>query len=420
MFSYSRWHQSLVDTTPHTVFESTAQRDGRSLSHKCASLAAVLLLTSGTVATFGQTTHTEKFRFLNVADSSQGFSTFTQFPAINNDGAVAFEATGPAFEAPGGTFGDGVFKWRDGVLTPLATTASGLSLFGIDPVINDLGVVAYEANLNALTRVILTSDGVSTKTIFNSTNQGVIGRFLGSPSINRSGTIAFSVFRDDFSQAILRGDGDPPTVVADTVNSNFTAFQNAAINDFGKVTFVADSTDGSTGLFTISTRTRRADGSADAPHDLVDIVDTNNPDFAGFGDPVINRFDTVADDAFRSDNSVEILSGNRRGITARTDIVNPAFTQFEHPSINDSNAVAFFGITNNNTQGVFLEMTGGASPIPVIQTGDTLFDSTVTGVDLGRFALNDRFQLAFEYTLSNGRTGIAIASLRSAEDGEGR
>jgi hypothetical protein len=51
----------------------------------------------------------------------------------------------------------------------------------------------------------------------------------------------------------------------------------------------------------------------------------------------------------------------------------------------------------------------------VIQTGDALFGSSVTNVDLGRFALNDCFQLAFEYTLQDGRTGIAVASLRKAE-----
>jgi len=46
----------------------------------------------------------------------------------------------------------------------------------------------------------------------------------------------------------------------------------------------------------------------------------------------------------------------------------------------------------------------------VIRPGDPLFGSTVTQVNLGRFALNDRFQMAFEYTLTDGRSGIAVAS----------
>jgi hypothetical protein len=44
------------------------------------------------------------------------------------------------------------------------------------------------------------------------------------------------------------------------------------------------------------------------------------------------------------------------------------------------------------------------------QHPETLFGYTVTQIDLGRFALNDRFQMAFSYTLTDGRSGIAIAS----------
>jgi hypothetical protein len=60
-------------------------------------------------------------------------------------------------------------------------------------------------------------------------------------------------------------------------------------------------------------------------------------------------------------------------------------------------------------------LTGGARPIPVIQTGDKLFGGIVTSVDLGRFALNDKFQMAFQYSLDDGRSGVAIASLRRDE-----
>jgi hypothetical protein len=319
----------------------------------------------------------------------------------------------------GGAFGDGVFKWQGGALRPVATTSSnGLTLFNIDPAINDAGVVAYEANLDPLTRGVFTSDGISTKTVVNTTEEGLIGRFIGSPSINNSGDVAFSGVRNGFaSQAIFVGDGGPLTIVSDTLNSNFTAFQNAAINAAGEVTFVADSTDGSTGLFLVATKKDEygETKNGNAVGVPVDIIDTNNPDFAGFGDPVINRYGIVADDAFRSDNSVEILSGNRQRVIARTDIVNPPFTQLEDPSINDADAVVFFAFKDDGRQGVFLELTGGADPVPVIQTGDTLFGSTVTSVDLGRFALNDCFQLVFEYTLQNGQTGIAVATLRRGE-----
>ena len=368
----------------------------------------VLLLASSSRLS-AQTTSSARFQFDKVADSTEEFTSFATFPSINSHGTVVFEAMGSAF-------GDGVFKWHDGELTPIATTkAQGLTLFGIDPVINDAGVVAYEANIDNLTRGIFTTDGTRTRTVVNTTAEGLIFRFLGSPSLNEAGDVAFSGVRDGLaSQAIFVGNGGPLTIVADTLASSFTGFQNAAINDFGKVVFVADSTDGSTGLFVVDTK-RNEDGkttNANAVGKPVDIIDTNNPDFVGFGDPVINRFGTVADDAFRSNNTLEILSGNRHRVTARTDIDNSPFAEFEDPSINSFDAVAFSVVNNDSTQAIFLNASRGAELIPVIQSGDTLFGSTVTSLELGRFALNDRFQLVFQYTLQNGRTGVAIATLR--------
>ena len=54
----------------------------------------------------------------------------------------------------------------------------------------------------------------------------------------------------------------------------------------------------------------------------------------------------------------------------------------------------------------------------VIGAGDALFGSTVTGLDLGRFALNDRDQLAFHYDLQDGRSGVAIVSLHGEKEEE--
>ena len=74
--------------------------------------------------------------------------------------------------------------------------------------------------------------------------------------------------------------------------------------------------------------------------------------------------------------------------------------------------MAFFANEQSGGEGVFVELSGGASPVAVIETGDALFGSIVTGLDLGRFALNDRDQLAFHYDLQDGRSGVAILSLR--------
>jgi hypothetical protein len=396
--------QTQLGVALRGVVASRATKDSRVFSGKNQVVAAALLMLVVSVGhAFGQNKRDSDFRFVNVADSTQGFTAFSTFPAINNDGAVAFQARGPALTD------EGVFRWQDGTLRTIAKhTVGGPTLFGIDPVINAAGTVAFEANLSTGARAIFTSDGVTTKTIVNTIDQGLIGRFLGSPSIDRFGTVAFFGVRNGFiSQAVFTGNGGALTPVVDTIDSNFAGFQNVAINASGKIVFAADNNDGSVGLFVIDKDDPLKQPSL--------IVDTNNPDFGGFGDPVINKHGTIADDAFRNDGNAEILSGDRHGVTARTDIAGATFIQFEHPSINDSDAVAFFAFKADGGSGVFIELTGAASPIPVIQTGDALFGSTVTEVDLGRFALNNKFQLAFQYTLADGRSGVAIASLRRDE-----
>lgn len=366
---------------------------------------AALLTTVSAAHAFAQGLPHTAFRFANVADNTKDFSQFSGFPAINNRGAVAFQALGAEFT-------DGIFRWQDGKVSPVATGADSLILFGLDPAINDVGVIAYEANLDSQTRAIFTNDGVATKTIVNSTEQGLFGRFFGSPSINIWGTVVFFAARNGLaSEAVFAGNGGPLSVIADTQNSNFADFQNVAINALGKIVFVADTNDGNEGLFVMSTR-RGRDGELEVvPNGAVDIVDTTNPDFVGFGDPAINAFGIVADEAFRADRNIEVLSGDRRKVTARTDVTKDVFLEIEHPSINDEGAVAFFAIREDGSNVILLEATGGDKPIPVIQTGDQLFGSQVTTLDLGRFALNDRFQMAFQYTLQDGRTGVAVASL---------
>jgi hypothetical protein len=371
-----------------------------------ATLLAVL--TAGHA--FAQEFRHIAFQFTNVADTTKGYTSLSQFPAINNRGTVVFEATGPVFV-------DGIFKWQDGQIATVSSDPNSLSLYGADPVISDTGITAFEANLSSNAREIFTNDGATTKIIANTADQGFIARFLGSPSINRFGTVAFFATRNGFtSQAVFVGNGGPLTTVSDTRNSNFSGFQNVAINDFGKIAFGASTNDGNTGVFVLGTA-RGRDGQLEVlPEAPIDIVDTSNLDFTGFGDPVINAFGLVADEAFRPGNNIEVITADRRRVTARTDVTTNAFLLVEHPSINDEGAVAFFATRNDGSDVILLEATGGDKPIPVIQSGDPLFGSVVTNLDLGRFALNDRFQMAFQYTLEDGRTGIAVASFKGTND----
>jgi hypothetical protein len=345
-----------------------------------------------------------EFEFTRMVDTTEGFSSFGDFPAINNHGEVAYSAVR-------NDTGAGVFRIRDTgeKAATIASIGDGLSLFGDDVALNPSGVVAFDATTTTGSRAIFKGDGASRILIADSTANGLSRIGLGSPSINADGIVAFfsALAQRGSPEAVFTGTGGPLRTVASTSATGFTGFGNVAINAAGTVVFPATLGDGSRGVFTIG-------GT------LIDVVDTSHhSEIDSFGDPVINDAGTVADVAFVLPlDAPEIFTGNARGITPRNDPANPAFASTEHPSVNNRNAVAFsaisvsFGATSPT--GIFLEVSGGQSLIPVVRPGDKLFGSTVDHVNLGRFALNDRFQMAFSYTLKDGRSGIAIASF----DGE--
>jgi hypothetical protein len=375
-----------------------------------ALIAVTVLFALSASMAIGQATRFDG-EFVNVADSAQGFSGLSRFPAINNGGEVAFIANRVGS-------GQGVFKWEEGRIKTIAS-GSKLNNFGDDVAINSTGVVGYDAAFtnSATDRAIFTSNGSWTRTIVDANQQGFVGHFLGSPSINAWGTVAFFAFRKDFSEAVFTGDGGALTLVADTANGTFSGFGNAAINTYGQLAFPATREDGSQGVFVAtSVEHQAADASkAERSWTIRPVTDPQNPlfadPFAQFGDPVINEVGLVADDGGFGDH-LEIFTGNTRRVTSRTDPNSSFFTSSEHPSINDRGVVAFFASELGGREGVFVELTGGASPIAVIETGDALFGSIVAGLDLGRFALNDRDQLAFHYDLEDGRSGVAILSLK--------
>jgi len=347
--------------------------------------------------------------FIKVVDSTQGFSAFKSFPAINNYGEVAFVGVRSGDEE--------VFRVRaEGQnLTPVTSSKDGLFSFGNDVVINANGVVAFDAITASNSHAIFKSDGITKSLIADSAANGLVGIFMGSPSINKDGTVAFFSVRAERGSpsSIFTGNGGPLTTVAKTTPAGFSGFTNVAINDPGTIAFQGFRTDGSVGIFTLR-------------GNQVDVVDTNtHPEFFSFGDPVINNAGTIADVAFLNAGPIEIISGNTRGLTLRTDPqAAPFLTNSEHPSINNSGALAFYAFPNipgdGGATGIFLEVSGGHSLIPVIKPGDNLFGSTVVGVDLGRFALNDGFQMVFSYNLSDGRSGIAIASFNGENEEDDR
>ncbi len=84
------------------------------------------------------------------------------------------------------------------------------------------------------------------------------------------------------------------------------------------------------------------------------------------------------------------------------------YASFGFSAINSDGTVAFFASLDAGGPGIFT----GADPVAdkVIRVGDALFGSTVTGLNFFR-GLNDNGDIAFQYELLNGTTGIAIAQV---------
>lgn len=394
--------QNRADTTSSEIRTESA----RLFASKPAVLALGFLLMLFARQALAENPARLHVEFVNVADTTQGTSDFSQFPAINNQGSVAFVATqGPD---------QNVFKWDRRNLNPIASTATApFTFFTDDVAINEAGTIAFRAGLNTGLRAegIFTSDGLTTRTIVDSAAQGFPGFGIGTPSINASGTVAFQAFRSGFrSNVIFTGNGGSLTPVLDTLTSNFLTFGAVAINASGEIVFEGVQKDRSEGIFLLKPNRDGEGTSGTGPASVIDVIDTNNSDFFQFGDPVINEPGIVADFA-AGGTQLEVFSGNGNGITVRNDPASALFIDLEHPSINNHGAIAFSALAADGSQEIFVELTGGASLVAVLQSGDPLFGSTVTGLSVGRFALNDHLQLVFEYELADGRSGIAVASL---------
>jgi hypothetical protein len=367
-------------------------------------LATVLTITLMTILSLTASAQTrpeaitkKDFSFVNAVDNSQDFTTFGLAPAINEAGAVAFEATGVQFTS------GSVWKWQYAILTPIATSGakSALGAFGDNVVINSAGRVGFNAKvLSSNDTIIATGDGGMLNKIASASEQGLVGGpFLGISSMNESGTVVFLGTRKGFrSQAFFAGRGGPLRAIVDTATDpRFGGLGNPAINASGTIVFRGSLADTTEGIF--------LSGSA-----IKDIADTNTPNFFDFLDPVINDSGTAGGAIFFTTGGVEVFTGTDGGITPRTNPDSSLFTFVDNVSINNRGDVAFFATETVGRDGIFVELTGGSNAVPVIETGDALFGSTVVALSMGRFSFNAGGQIAFHYQLADGRSGIAVAS----------
>lgn len=198
-----------------------------------------------------------------IALRSRGIAVIE--PSINDAGTVAYlqQSNGPPINAP---FPAAIFT-SNGTTTTTITDTSGPFSSLSPSSINNLGTIAFLAELDAGGSGIFTSNGTTTTTITDTS--GAFSRFFDTPSINDLGTVAFLAGLDAGGLGIFTG-SDPlkdkvifsgDSLFGSTVQS--LGFFREGLNNSGQLAFFASLADGTSGIY-------RADplGSGEPPKDV--------------------------------------------------------------------------------------------------------------------------------------------------------
>ncbi|MEM7809619.1 MAG: choice-of-anchor tandem repeat NxxGxxAF-containing protein [Planctomycetota bacterium] len=407
-----------------------------------------------------------------------GNGTFTSFgrPIVNSESQVAFHSV-LAGTSGGSTDNGGVFLGVDsGGIVAIARegqeapdgngTFSGFA----NPVLNDSGQLTFWSSLigtslsSADDRGIFLGDGVDgLVTIVREGQAAPDGnatfRDFQSWALNNSGEVAFMGLLTSTSgldSGVFVGDGvgDPiqiaraGQIAPDSVGSFLGFDSNLAINDQGEVAFFA--VVAGTGL---GTDIVRGIFKGDEQSGLVriarqgQIAPDGNGALSALDNPVLNN---AGQTAFRG-SLVGTLGGStdnggifvgdgdtlfqiaREGQSAPASdgSVEGVFSFVSNPALNDLGQVAAYaeidtqdGDSTGEQTVLFYDPNLGLRS--VARTGDRLDGSTITDLlfSAGTFTskegsgLNNLGQVAYAYTLADGRRGVAIATIDSAIAGD--
>ena len=310
-------------------------------------------------------------------------------PSLNNRDQTAFTAVTD-------TGAQGAFRADSSGVSAIAdNTARFASLAPEEVAINDGGAVAFGAAEGPYRDGVFLGDGGSVIAIAEP------GGPVGPPSVDDGGTVVFRVRLESGDTAIYASDGGPPRLIATTVDTPFSELGEPSINNVGQVAFRTLEEEGAVESVWI------ADGAG-----LTRIADTTGA-LSGFHGPVeVNDSGVVAFQAGLDDGGSAIYVAEGGSLTAIADTAGRfrGFNGFgSGVGLNAEGAVAFVGELDGGGGGLYLVARGLLEE--VARLGDPLFGSTLTALGFSR-ALNDRGDLAFWYALADGRSGIALATLR--------
>ena len=337
-------------------------------------------------------------QFQKIAGTDSVFSDFEfSRPAINDAGTVAFFAR----VAP---FGDGgIFVARHGTITPVATVLdSGIAGLSSAPELNNSGSVVFGAQLETGQQaVMLARKGVLTP-IAVSASELTLGYYGGS--INNAGAVAFEGEDEHGRGAIFVARRGVVSAIADASPpfSPFGVFSTPTINGSGAVAFTALLDDGNAGVVLVR----------GGEITIIASTDPSGPFQAiGFGATV----NDAGEVAFRADlrGGEQCIFIWRHGRLTPRVCTGRGFADLgDIMALNDGGTVAFVAALASGGFGLFV----GADPVAdrIIVTGDPLDGSVVVSVEMLFRALNEASQLVFSARLADFRQGIYVANVGAA------
>ena len=329
--------------------------------------------------------------FTKIADSASGFS-FGLFPSINATGTVAFNGSGALGSA-------GIYTGDGGSLSSIAEFYGPVfsSSSVTSPTINDSGMVAFSIGSAGATTLYAGTSGALTMI---AASDASFNTFFGIPAINASGTVAFGALYRNGGEAILSANGGILTTIAQTgpMFSSFHNYGGPSINNSGTVAFTTDQ-GGGRGLGVFVSEQGKIRPIALTDMDLTIIG----------GRPALNGDGTVAFLAF-AHVSGRSTQGIFKGNGGAAELVTTGGFSGT-PALNDLGAVAYNRGLSNGTWGIFINLDPDSLPLRVIATGDSLFGSTVTLLGLSTYGLNNAGQIAFGAELEDGRRVIVRANV---------
>ena len=339
-------------------------------------------------------------------------------PSINDSGMVAFSVDPIGADL---SVAAQILIGNGGPIVTYVSNAGPFSAFGIYPIINNFGLVAFLGGLDSTGQAgIFTGPDATTdkviltgETLFGSTLTSLASSGVEHPGIidlNDSGQIAFHYQLADGRQGIAVGTPIPEPEIAIALLMGAAVFCGRRLMrrtlvrlclSFCGITRVLLPRFGIVMCFA---------GTAQAvPYIFTNIADSNGI-FAPSGGPgpgvgigsgflSINNFGVVAFSCSLDDGSNGVFKGNGGPITSIALSSGPVFSLVAGGSINSAGTVAFVGQLDAGGSGIFTGNGGSLTAIATTSQGFAAF---------GPPRMNDDARIVFGASLGGGNNGIFL------------